>query len=193
LLHTVAQICAKSLIILAAKTTKVKEKAKNNFGRDWESQELLVRALIDGAPDRIFAKDRNFRYIFVNQSFAAYLGKNVEEIIGKDDIELGFSAELVFGDRNGRVRGIREEDRAVLAGEIVRNPYQARSFEGGKQHIFDTQKQPLCDAEGNIFAVLGFSREISQLQATEEELSLRRENLNGCKELPSQNCKDRGR
>jgi PAS domain S-box-containing protein len=168
LLHTVAQICAKTLNNLAAKTTNVKGKAKNNFARDSESQELLLRALIDGAPDRVFAKDKNFRYIFVNQSFAAYLGKNVEEIIGKDDIELGFSAELVFGDRKGRVRGIREDDRAVLAGEIVRNPYQAIAFAGGKQHIFDTQKQPLCDAEGNIFAVLGFSREIAQLQPTDE-------------------------
>ena len=168
LLHTVAQIGAKSLNILATKTTQVKEKAKNNFARDSESEELLLRALIDGAPDRVFAKDRNFRYIFVNQSFAAYLGKNVEEIIGKDDIELGFSAELVFGDRNGLFRGIREDDRAVLAGEIVRNPYQAILFADGKQHIFDTQKQPLCDAEGNIFAVLGFSREIAQLQPTDE-------------------------
>ncbi|WP_445248769.1 PAS domain S-box protein [Microcoleus sp. OTE_8_concoct_300] len=168
LLHTVAQICAKSLIVLASKTTNIKGKAKNNFALDSESQELLLQALIDGAPDRVFAKDRNFRYIFVNQSFAAYLGKNVEEIIGKDDIELGFSAELVFGDRNGLFRGIREDDRAVLAGEIVRNPYQAIAFEGGKQHIFDTQKQPLCDAEGNIFAVLGFSREIAQLQPTDE-------------------------
>ncbi|HSF74908.1 MAG TPA: PAS domain S-box protein, partial [Microcoleus sp.] len=168
LLHTVAQLCAKSLINLPAKTTNVKEKAKKNFGRDSESQEVLLRALIDGAPDRIFAKDRNFRYIFVNPSFAAYLGKNVEEIIGKDDIELGFSAELVFGDRHGLFRGIREDDRAVLAGEIVRNPYQAIAIEGGKQHIFDTQKQPLCDAEGNIFGVLGFSREIAQLQPTDE-------------------------
>jgi PAS domain S-box-containing protein len=168
LLHTIAQICAKFLITLASKTTNVKVKAKNNSARDSESQELLLRALIDGAPDRLFAKDRNFRYIFVNQSFAAYLGKNVEEIIGKDDIELGFSAELVFGDRNGLFRGIREDDRAVLAGEIVRNPYQAIAFAGGKQHIFDTQKQPLCDAEGNIFAVLGFSREIAQLQPTDE-------------------------
>ncbi|MEG4959537.1 MULTISPECIES: PAS domain S-box protein [unclassified Microcoleus] len=168
LLHTVAQICAKSLITLAAKTTSVKGKAQNNLALDAESQELLLRAVMDGAPDRVFAKNRNFRYILVNQSFAAYLGKNVEEIIGKDDIELGFSAELVFGERNGRVRGIREEDRAVLAGEIVRNPYQTIAFEGGKQHIFDTQKLPLCDAEGNIFAVLGFSREIGQLQATDE-------------------------
>ncbi|MCZ0902205.1 PAS domain-containing protein, partial [Microcoleus sp. HI-ES] len=93
--------------------------------------------------DRVFAKDRNFRYIFVNQSFAEYVGKNVEEIIGKDDIELGFSAELVFGDRNNQIRGIREEDRAVLAGERVGNPYQAILLEGGKQHIFDTQKMPL--------------------------------------------------
>ncbi|MEG3899323.1 MULTISPECIES: PAS domain S-box protein [unclassified Microcoleus] len=168
LLHTAAQICAKSLISLAAKTTAVKGKTQNILALDSESQELLLRALMDGAPDRVFAKDRNFRYILVNQSFAAYLGKNVEEIIGKDDIELGFSAELVFGDRSGGVGGIREDDRAVLAGEIVRNPYQTIAFEGGKQHIFDTQKLPLCDAEGNIFAVLGFSREIPQLQAADE-------------------------
>ncbi|MEG5050478.1 MULTISPECIES: PAS domain S-box protein [unclassified Microcoleus] len=168
LLHTVAQICAKQLNILATKTTSVKAQIQNNFALDSASQELLLRAVMDEAPDRVFAKDRNFRYIFVNQSFAEYVGKNVAEIIGKDDIELGFCAELVFGDRNGKIRGIREEDRAVLAGERVRNPYQAIVFEGGKQHIFDTQKVPLCDAEGNIFGVLGFSREIGQLQATDE-------------------------
>ncbi|MEG3930267.1 PAS domain S-box protein [Microcoleus sp. T3_B1] len=168
LLHTVAQICAKQLNILATKTTSVKAQLQNNFALDSASQELLLRAVMDEAPDRVFAKDRNFRYIFVNQSFAEYVGKNVAEIIGKDDIELGFCAELVFGDRNGKIRGIREEDRAVLAGERVRNPYQAIVFEGGKQHIFDTQKVPLCDAEGNIFGVLGFSREIGQLQATDE-------------------------
>lgn len=169
LLHTVAQICAKKqLNTLAAKTTSVKDKLKTNFALDSESQELLLRAVMDDAPDRVFAKDKNFRYIFVNQSFAEYVGKNVEEIIGKDDIELGFCAELVLGDRNNSIRGIREEDRAVLAGERVHNPYQAIVFEGGKQHIFDTQKVPLCDAEGNIFGVLGFSREIGQLQATDE-------------------------
>ncbi|MEG4515197.1 MULTISPECIES: PAS domain S-box protein [unclassified Microcoleus] len=168
LLHTVAQIGAKQLNILASKTTSVKDKFPNIFALDSESQELLLRAVMDEAPDRVFVKDRNFRYIFVNQSFAEYLGKNVEEIIGKDDIELGFSAELVFGDRNNSIRGIREADRAVLAGERVRNPYQAIVFESGKQHVFDTQKVPLYDAEGNIFGVLGFSREIGQLQATDE-------------------------
>lgn len=168
LLHTVAQICAKQLITLARQTTSVKHIFQNNLAVDSQSQELLLRAVMEEAPDRVFAKDRNFRYIFVNQSFAEYVGKNVEEIIGKDDIELGFSAELVFGDRNSQIRGIREEDRAVLAGERVRNPYQAILFEGGKQHIFDTQKVPLCDAESNIFGVLGFSREIGQLQATDE-------------------------
>ncbi|MEG4799050.1 PAS domain S-box protein [Microcoleus sp. ARI1-B5] len=168
LLHTVAQICTNSLKILAAKTTEVKGKAQKIFGVDSESKELLLRALMDGAPDRVFAKDRNFRYIFVNQSFAAYLGKNIEEIIGKDDIELGFSATAVFGDRNSLLRGIREDDRAVLAGEMVRNPYQARSFAGGKQHVFDTQKLPLRDAQGNIFGVLGISRKIAEYSAADE-------------------------
>ncbi|MEG3859125.1 PAS domain-containing hybrid sensor histidine kinase/response regulator [Microcoleus sp. herbarium12] len=168
LLHTVAQICAKSLNDLTFQQADVKGNPENNFALDSASQELLLRALIEGAPDRVFAKDRNFRYIFVNQSFAAYLGKNVGEIIGKDDIELGFSAATVFGDSHGFVRGIREEDRAVLAGEMVRNPHQAIAFENGKQHVFDTQKLPLRDGEGNIFAVLGISREIAEYSAADE-------------------------
>ncbi len=168
LLHTAANICANSLLILAAKTTDVKGKNENNLALACPSQELLLRALIDDSPDGVFAKNRNFKYILVNQNFAKYFGKNVEEIIGKDDLELGFSETAVFGDRNGRVKGIREEDRAVFAGETVRAPYRAIGFEGGKQHVFDTQKLPLCDAEGNIFAVLGVSREIAQLQPTDE-------------------------
>ncbi|MEG3879664.1 PAS domain S-box protein, partial [Microcoleus sp. herbarium7] len=168
LLHTAAGLCANSLLTLAAKTADVKGKDRNNLALAGSSQELLLRALIDDSPDRVFAKDRNFKYILVNQNFAEYLGKNVEEIIGKDDIELGFSESVVFGDRSGSIQGIREEDRAVLAGEIVRDPYRAIGFEGGKQHVFDTQKLPLRDAEGNIFGVLGVSREVAQLQGTDE-------------------------
>ncbi|MCY7381303.1 MAG: PAS domain S-box protein [Microcoleus sp. CAN_BIN18] len=168
LLHTAAHICANSLVNLSSKTIDVKGKNENTLALACPSQELLLRALMDDSPDRVFAKDRNFRYILVNQSFAEYLGISIEEIIGKDDLELGFSETVVFGDRNGLIKGIREEDRAVLAGEIVRNTYQAIAFEGRKQHVFDTQKLPLCDAQGNIFAVLGVSREITQLQPTDE-------------------------
>ncbi|PSB05391.1 histidine kinase, partial [filamentous cyanobacterium Phorm 46] len=168
LLHTAANICANSLLNLSAKKINVKGGNENTLALACPSQELLLRALMDGSPDRVFAKDRNFRYILVNQSFAEYLGISIEEIIGKDDLELGFSETAVFGDRNGSIKGIREEDRAVLDGEIVRNTYQAIAFEGGKQHVFDTQKLPLCDAQGNIFAVLGVSREITQLQPTDE-------------------------
>ncbi|WP_333118220.1 PAS domain-containing hybrid sensor histidine kinase/response regulator [Microcoleus sp. S11D4] len=168
LLQTVAQICATSLINLAAKKPNVKEKDRDNFAVGEETKEFVLRALADCAPDIVFAKDRNFKYIFVNQILAQYLGKNVEEILGKDDIELGFSAADVFGDRQGFVRGIREEDRAVLAGEMVRNPYQAIVFGGDRQHFFDTQKLPLRDAEGNIFGVLGIYREILEHSAAEE-------------------------
>ncbi len=168
LLNTIAQVCANSLINLSSTIIDVKGQNENTLALACPSQELLLRALMDGSPDRVFAKDRNFRYILVNQSFAEYLGISIEEIIGKDDIELGFSETAVFGDRSGSIKGIREEDRAVLAGEIVRNTYQAIAFEGRKQHVFDTQKLPLCDAQGHIFAVLGVSREITQLQPTDE-------------------------
>ncbi len=164
LLHTTAHICAKAWVNLLSKQQKLEVSATQNFPLDLSSQNqhLLLRSLIDATPDRVFAKDRNFRYILVNQSFAEYLGKTVAEIIGKDDIELGFSETVVFGDRDGGIRGWREDDRAALAGETIHNPDSPIAFTNGKQHIFDTQKRPVYDAAGNVFAVLGFSRQITE-------------------------------
>ncbi|TAD93066.1 MAG: PAS domain S-box protein, partial [Oscillatoriales cyanobacterium] len=164
LLHTTAHICAQAWVNLSSKQQKLEVSATQNFPLDLSSQnqQLLLRSLIDATPDRVFAKDRNFRYILVNQSFAEYLGKTVPEIIGKDDIELGFSETVVFGDRDGGIRGWREDDRAALAGETIHNPDTPIAFTNGKQHIFDTQKRPVYDAAGNVFAVLGFSRQITE-------------------------------
>ncbi|WP_341733856.1 PAS domain S-box protein [Microcoleus sp. EPA2] len=169
LLHTTAHICSQAWVNLSSKQQKLEVSATQNFPLDLSSQnqQLLLRGLIDAIPDRVFAKDRNFRYILVNQSFAEYLGKTVPEIIGKDDIELGFSETVVFGDRDGGIRGWREEDRAVLAGEKIHNPDSPIAFTNGKHHIFDTQKLPVYDAAGNVFAILGFSREITQSSITD--------------------------
>lgn len=135
-----------------------------------ERSQQLLRTVIDATPDWIFAKDRNFRYILVNQSDAEGMGREVEEILGKDDVELGFPLEEVFGNPHHNIRGFRADDIAALAGEVVHNSYDLVTFADGTRHIFDTQKIPLRDAEGEIFAVLGFAHDITERHLAQEAL-----------------------
>jgi PAS domain S-box-containing protein len=135
-----------------------------------ERSEELLRTVIDTTSDWIFAKDKQFRYILANKSLAQAIAKTVEEIIGKSDLELGFSEELVFGNPAQNIRGFRTDDSAVLAGEIIHNPCDAATIADGSVHILDSQKVPLRDAEGNIFAVLGFTHDITKRHASEAAL-----------------------
>ncbi|MCW6052474.1 PAS domain S-box protein [Lyngbya sp. CCAP 1446/10] len=137
-----------------------------------ESSEQLLRTVIDKTSDWIFAKNTDFRFILANKSFAQAIGKTVEEILGKTDVELGFSEDLIFGNSAKNIRGFRNDDSAVLAGAIIHNPCDAATVADGSVHILDTQKLPLRDAEGNIFAVLAFTHDITERH--ESEAALRR-------------------
>ncbi len=127
-----------------------------------EHSEKLMRTVIDATPDLIVAKDCDFRYILANQSFAKAIGKSVSEILGKDDIELGFSEDIVWGNNTRNIKGFRSNDRAALEGKIVRNSRVSFTFADRTQHIFDIQNIPLKDPEGNIFASLAVSHDITE-------------------------------
>jgi PAS domain S-box-containing protein len=142
-----------------------------SFGKN-RTFEQLLRTVIDKTNDWIFAKDKKFSCILANKSFAQAIGKTVEEIIGKIDLELGFSEEIVLGNSAKNIRGFRADDSAVLAGEIIHNPCEQATIADGSVHIFDTQKVPLRDHEGNVFAVLAFAHDITERH--EAEAALRR-------------------
>jgi two-component system, NtrC family, sensor kinase len=126
-----------------------------------EQQTQLLRTVIDSTPDWIFAKDQNFRYIFVNQGYASALNKTAEEMLGKDDLDLGFPEELVLGDPDQGKHGFRIDDRRVLSGETIHNSHDPATYADGSLHIFDTQKFPLYNAQGQVIAALGFARDIT--------------------------------
>ncbi len=132
--------------------------------------EQLLRTVIDKSSDWIFAKDQDFRYILANNSFAQAIGETVEEIIGKNDLELGFAEELVFGNPAENMRGFRADDLAVLAGKIIHNPCDPATIADGSVHIFDTQKVPLRDTESHIFAVLSFAHDVTERHKSEAAL-----------------------
>ncbi|MGG6296902.1 PAS domain S-box protein [Leptolyngbya sp. AN02str] len=133
-------------------------------------QSRLLRTVLDSTEDWIFAKDREFRYILANRSYARAIAQTPDDMLGKTDSELGFSAEMIEGDPEKGIRGFRSDDRAALAGKLVHNPYDVASLSDGSMRVFDTHKAPLYDAAGEVFAVLGVSRDITERHLTQEAL-----------------------
>ena len=132
---------------------------------------VLLRSIIDNSPDMIFMKDSEFRYILTNQTMAKFLGKSLAEIIGHDDLELGFSTEEIFGNPAKELRGFRADDLEVLEhGQAIRNTNNGAFRADGQWRILDTRKIPLRDATGQIIGLLGVNHDITELKTTQEAL-----------------------
>lgn len=138
-----------------------------------ERNATLLRSVLDTTPDWIFVKDRRYRFILVNEGFAKDQGKTVEEVTGSDDAEIGVPEELIYGNLDKGIRGFRADDDYVLTtGQAIHNPHDVVTFADGSIHIMDTQKLPLLDENDQPFAVLGFSRDITQRIRTQQREQL---------------------
>lgn len=133
-----------------------------------QSQELL-RSVIDATPDWIFIKDQEHRYQMVNQGYANALHIAPEDFIGKNDLELGFPEELVKGNPEKGIRGFWADDRLVMdSGQMQVYPDDPATIDG-VVHTFHTIKTPLRNADGQVWGVLAFARDITERQEAEQE------------------------
>jgi PAS domain S-box-containing protein len=135
-----------------------------------EYQANLLRSVIDATSNWISVKDRNFRYILANRGFADGIGKNFREILGKNDLEIGFPEELVFGNSNKQISGFRFDDTKVLAGETINNHYDVVTVADGSRCIYDTQKVPLSDSEGNIIGIVSIGIDVTERRLEKVQL-----------------------
>jgi PAS domain S-box-containing protein len=134
-----------------------------------QSQELL-RSVIDATPDWIFVKDEEHRYRLVNEGYARALHLSPEDLIGKDDLEMGYPEDIVKGNPEKGIRGFWADDLQVMdSGEPLVNPHVPVPVDG-QTRIFHDIKTPLRDATGKVWGVLGFGRDMTELQQIQEAL-----------------------
>ncbi len=131
-----------------------------------QESERLTRTVIDSTPDWIFIKDRQFRFRLVNQGYLNSMHWEMEDVIGKDDIELGFPEELVKGDPENGIAGFWADDRAVMESGVPKVVPKDIVVIDGKERILNTLKTPLRDASGYVWGVLAFCRDVTEREQT---------------------------
>ncbi|MGO4871130.1 MAG: EAL domain-containing protein [Roseiarcus sp.] len=119
------------------------------------NERLSLQALIDRLPDNLWVKDVKSRFVIANQVTAERIGvAGPADLIGKTDLELlpMSIAEKFFND----------EQKIVRTGKPM-NDMEEYVFDdsGGKIWILTT-KVPLRNDRGEIFAVAGLSRDITE-------------------------------
>lgn len=121
-----------------------------------ESQATLLRAVAEGITDAVFVKDRSGRYVFINPAGA--LGRDVDDILGKDDAE-------ILGEE--AARQLVAHDREVMSsGQVLTREELVQV--SGMPRVFLATKAPYRDARGETIGVVGVARDITERKQGEE-------------------------
>ncbi|OQX18834.1 MAG: hypothetical protein BWK76_06435 [Desulfobulbaceae bacterium A2] len=129
---------------------------------DLHRQRQLLQTIIEGSPDAMFAKDPQGRYLLCNTAAASFIGRTVDEVIGRDDRE-------IFPEPVGS--RIMAWDQRILAGLEPGKIHEAELINPvGRQGTFLVTKGPILDDVGAITGVFGISRDITDRALIIKEL-----------------------
>jgi PAS domain S-box-containing protein len=121
-----------------------------------------LRMLLDNIPARVALLDRQRRHWYVNQEYARFVGRPMEEILGRTVVDIvgagPYAALIHLGDR-------------ALAGEVV-------SWEGWMPHHEEMEPRyvqrfyvPYETAAGSIDGYFILTRDLTELKRSEQRLS----------------------
>ncbi|MBU0536768.1 MAG: PAS domain S-box protein [Nanoarchaeota archaeon] len=128
---------------------------------------VKCQSFIENAEDIIFMMNKECRVVSLNQKAAHSLGRNAEEIMGKTMHEL-FPPKIAERQCANVLKVFRtgESSSYIRVSEMCR-----------KVAWLNTSLNPVKDIHGNIEAVLGISRDITEQKRAEESLKESEEKL----------------
>ena len=118
-------------------------------------------AIVDSTGDAIFVKDARGRYQLVSPAAARFLGREVREVLGRDD------SQLLPGSA---ARQLQSNDLAVMAAGATRTLEERFANQDGRVMHFLTTKGPIRDAAGEVIGLVGISHDITERKQAEERL-----------------------
>ncbi|MDD4013615.1 MAG: PAS domain-containing protein [Candidatus Omnitrophica bacterium] len=132
-----------------------------------KTEETLVRiklqqeAILNNIPDMAWLKDKEGRFVAVNESFGKACGRTPEDLSGKTDMDVWplELAEKYAADDKDVVR-TRKRKR-------VEEPFE--DLHAGRRTI-ETIKTPVLNEKGEIVGTTGIARDVTERKVLEEQL-----------------------
>ncbi|MGY8663779.1 PAS domain S-box protein [Bradyrhizobium sp. UFLA05-109] len=151
-----------AIALLAIEPAKDAHSGAALAAAELESRQRFLEAVLDSIGDPIFVKDRDHRYLYVNEAKCRLAGCKREDIIGKTDYDLSRPDK-------GEVKVFVERDDIVLKTGREDTNEEAVTGADGVLRTVVTKKSLYVDDAGQR-CVVGIIRDITELRRAEEAL-----------------------
>jgi len=128
-----------------------------------QQSEQKLRQVLDLVPHFIFAKDKDGKFILVNQAIADAYGTSVEQMLNMNDADFAKSHE--------EVRQLRDDELQVINnGQAKYIPEEIFTDAQGNVRILQSTKIPFSVAGSDTPAILGIAIDITERKRVEQEV-----------------------
>ncbi|MEL7341400.1 MAG: PAS domain S-box protein, partial [Bacteroidota bacterium] len=142
-----------------------------------DKERTLLRSIINATPDWIFVKNPQHQYLLTNEAYASAMGMQIEEMLGKNDLELGHPKDTVLGDEEKGIRGFWTDDNWVIEHKKTKIIDEEPAVLGGEEQVLHTVKVPLLNEAEEVWGVLGFVHNITEQKRTQARLKAHKDEL----------------
>jgi PAS domain S-box-containing protein len=140
--------------------------------------EALYHSLVESLPCSVWRKDLDGRFTFANQRFCDLFSGTLEQLLGKNDFDIG-PRELAEKYR-------RDDQKVIATGEVFEDIEEQLSVGVQGDRYVHTLKTAVRDAAANIIGTQGLAWDVTARKRAEEELRRSRERF----ELAAQGSQD---
>ncbi|MGB0582134.1 MAG: PAS domain-containing protein [Limisphaerales bacterium] len=128
-----------------------------------EQESFLFRTMLELAPDAIYFKDRDGKFLAISDWGAKFFGeKSGKDMIGKSDFDY-FPQEMAQEYFN-------DEQALMKSGTPLIDKRENENSHDDREVCFSTTKLPLRDEDGNVVGSFGISRDVTLHQKAEDDL-----------------------
>lgn len=153
---------------VAEEGRRVSEEFTRTISARSDRQRRLYEGLLANTPDLAYVFGLDHRLIYANNVFLRVLDKTLDETIGKDCLELGFEAS------HAAMRD-REIGRVIATGQPTRGEMPFVGASGNRIHEYVLV--PVLGQTGDVEAVAGTTRDVTERRRTEELLRANEQRL----------------
>ncbi|MBU0800437.1 MAG: response regulator, partial [Alphaproteobacteria bacterium] len=127
-----------------------------------EQQRRLYEAALSNTPDFVYIFGLDYKVYYANNALLTMWGRSAEDTIGKTFLELGY--EKWHADMHNREIDYVRKNKKSIRGEV---PFTGTHG----TRIYDYIFVPVFDKDGNVEAIAGTTRDVTDRKQQEEKVS----------------------